>query len=76
MKSTWPPQCHLCSRFISYRLLNESVHWIPYGGPIDLDEPEPEYAHRRCWKKANVDGRTALIRRVAWVRPSSLGVRA
>ena len=52
-KTTWPPACDICSRFISYADLRLAVSWQPYGSYEDDTPPPEEFAHRGCWDKAS-----------------------
>lgn len=72
-KETWPPQCRVCSRFISYKDLCLAVHWTPYGD-ASMDEPPPEeFAHVTCWRDTT-DERRRLIKSIAWAKPYSAAV--
>ena len=62
-------RCDLCGRFMSYVDLAEAVMWTPYGGYLDLEPPDEEYAHRHCWDEATEETRV-LIRYTAWRKPN------
>jgi len=69
-QETWPPQCHLCNRFISYKDLRRAVVWTPYGD-ASMDEPPPDnYAHLKCWEEAD-EKRRSLIVSISWAKPHS-----
>ena len=68
--TTWPPQCHLCFRFISYKDLETAMRWTPYGDTSMDEPPTEEFAHESCWRDAPKD-RRSLIEAVAWAKPYS-----
>jgi hypothetical protein len=64
------PRCGLCNLFMSWHYVRAwAVEWTPFGGPLDDEPPESEYAHLRCWNHAD-DGRRRLIRTISWIGPS------
>lgn len=62
------PRCVHCNKFMSWKSLEGATSWIPYGGPTDMEEPEPEYCHAECWEKMDVAGKD-LIHRTSWIKP-------
>jgi hypothetical protein len=52
--------------------VRRSAAWTPYGGPLNEELPDEEFAHWRCWKAAT-DADRSLIRRIAWIPVSHLG---
>ena len=72
MKETWPPRCHLCCRFISYKDLEVAVCWTPYGDASMTEPPPEEFAHLRCWDDAG-DSRRKMIEAIAWAKPYARG---
>jgi hypothetical protein len=63
------PQCSLCNRFMSWADVAAGYSWTPYGGYLDLEPPDDEYAHAGCWESACEKSRE-LIARTAWLKPS------
>jgi hypothetical protein len=57
-------QCWFCNRFM---LLSDDAYlwWTPYGGVIDMEPPDDEYAHVKCWNDAPL-AQKKLIQRTAW----------
>lgn len=64
----WPPRCCGCNEFMSYRQLSRSITYTPYGGGLDLDPPEQEYYHRKCWRKLSKQDKI-LIKKISWMLP-------
>lgn len=67
-RETWPPQCHLCNLFISYKDLEVAAVWTPYGDSSMTEPPPEQFAPRRCWEDAP-DHRRKLIEAIAWAGP-------
>lgn len=83
---TWPPTCYFCGRFMSYFDMEWAVYWTPFGGSQDLEPPENDIAHHRCWRLETEEKKKA-IRYISWSKPLrviskdkyrkySMGVRA
>ena len=67
-KGGYPPRCVGCNEFMSHRQLSRSIIYIPYGGALDLEPPEDEYYHRKCWRKLKPNEKT-LVRKISWMLP-------
>jgi hypothetical protein len=53
---------------MSWRDAQKAVRWTPFGGVYDLDPPDEEVMHKKCWKKESPQGK-ASIERIAWIKP-------
>lgn len=62
------PICHLCGRFMSWADVAAGVSWTPYGGYLDLEPPDEEFAHAACWDAATPETRE-LVDSTAWIGP-------
>ena len=67
-RETWPPRCHFCGHFMSYKDLGEAMSWTPFGDASMTEPPPEEFAHLCCWKAAP-DGRRELVEAIAWAKP-------
>jgi len=57
-------KCYFCGKFIGY---GEAVYtWTPYGGVLDLEPPEDEHAHARCYDNSSMKD---LIIKTSWMKP-------
>ena len=66
------PRCNICNLFMSWADVKRGVAWTPFGGRLDDELPDEEFAHRKCWKNAEERTRS-LIRRFAWIPPALSG---
>lgn len=65
------PHCIYCGQFLSWRYVGAyAVRWTPHGDYLDLDPPDEEFAHLRCWN-GDRTGLRRLITGNAWLAPYS-----
>ena len=57
--------CDICGRFVPYR---EYYIWTNYGGCQDLEPPDPQHSHVKCFESLPED-RKQLIIRTTWHKP-------
>lgn len=62
-----PFRCSICGKFFSYH--EDFYIWTPYGSCVDLEPPEEERAHRKCFE--NYNGKE-LIHTTSWLKPTLL----
>ena len=53
---------------MSYKDLDVSVQWTPYGDASMEEPPSEEFAHILCWQDIE-DWRVKLIESIAWAKP-------
>jgi hypothetical protein len=41
------PNCHLCGKFVSWK---DFVVCTPFGSVLDLEPPDDEYFHPKCYE--------------------------
>lgn len=57
--------CDICGKFVSYVYY---YSWTYFGGCLDTEPPDPNYAHVECWD-AMGDREKQLTAHVSWVKP-------
>lgn len=69
-RDTPQPRCYLCNLFMTWSYVRAwAVEWTPFGGSCDVEPPDAEYAHLRCWNSTE-PGRRARITQTSWIAPS------
>lgn len=62
-------RCYFCNLFMSYDdMENSSIRWTPYGGYLDLEPPDDEWAHLQCWTNLE-EKRRLMIQGLSWNKP-------
>jgi hypothetical protein len=57
--------CDLCGKFVSW---SEHYTWTPYGGCQDLEPPDSQHAHVKCFD--NLEEKTKqLLVTTSWRKP-------
>jgi hypothetical protein len=59
-------RCDICGRFIGFD--SPRYSWTPYGGSQDLEPPEDEHSHKKCFED-NEEKWKNLIIKTSWVKP-------
>ena len=62
-------RCYFCGKFIAYH--ESQYRWTPYGGAMDFEPPDEEFAHSRCYE--TYDKKELLIN-TSWLKPSLMEV--
>ena len=58
-------KCDICSKFMSF---NTGYIWTPYGNSTDMEPPDPEYAHIKCYENLS-ERQKNLIIKTSWIKP-------
>jgi hypothetical protein len=56
-------KCDICGRIMSWK--TSYYVWTPYGNSNDIEPPEEEHAHKKCFDNYDI----ALIQRTSWIPP-------
>lgn len=59
-------RCDFCNRFMSYRQMYSEIRWTPFGSGEMQEQPDEQFIHRRCWKKATHEERFSIAV-IAWL---------
>jgi len=63
-------RCSECGRFL--KLDAQTISYVLFGSCVDLEPPDPEYVHFKCWEKLSSSSKE-LTKRVSWIKPYQLG---
>ena len=70
-KQGYPFRCTICNLFISYKDMQMSVSWVPYGDGVSGEPPDDVIAHRRCWDAQSERDKMLAIT-TSWQKPYPL----
>lgn len=59
------PNCYWCGQWVGWKA--GYYTWVDYGSVMDLEPPDPEFAHTRCWKTH--ESHQALLNQWTWSKP-------
>ena len=56
-------KCDICGKLMSWK--TSYYVWSPYGNSNDIEPPEEEHAHKKCYEAYDI----SLIQRTSWIKP-------
>ncbi len=60
-----PIKCAECGKFMSYDDLVMAKVYTPYGNCLDLEPPDGEFIHRRCYDSMSYNSKL-LLHSISW----------
>ena len=58
-------RCDICGKLMGY---HEWYTWTPYGSCMDLEPPDSQEAHVRCYE-GMTEAERHLTERISWIKP-------
>lgn len=59
-------RCDICNKFISFK--ENKYTWVPFGNRFDIEPPDEEHAHIKCYNNLN-DNSKNLIIETSYIKP-------